>query len=126
MLTITLDTGAMIALERNEKRMRQLLVDVQHRRVLLALPTAALVEWWRAEARQQRILDTGIEIVPLSMRIAKNAGEAIKVVKATPIDAIVMATAALRGDFVFTSDLKDLEALQTVFPTVRLFRATGR
>ena len=44
---------------------------------------------------------------------------------ANPIDAAVMASAASRGDVVYTSDMDDLTALQTYFPAVRLFRATG-
>jgi hypothetical protein len=37
------------------------------------------------------------------------------------VDTAVMASAALRGDVVFTSDLGDLGRLQTHFPSVRLF-----
>lgn len=39
---------------------------------------------------------------------------------ATAIDAIVMASAALRGDLVLTSDVHDLERLRSHFPTVRV------
>ena len=38
-------------------------------------------------------------------------------------DAVVMASAALRGDLVYTSDMSDLERLRPVFPSVRLLRA---
>jgi hypothetical protein len=34
--------------------------------------------------------------------------------------AIVMASAARRGDVVYTSDFADLQRLQSVFPTVRV------
>jgi hypothetical protein len=36
------------------------------------------------------------------------------------VDAAVMASAALRGDVVFTSDLDDLTLLQARFPSVRI------
>jgi len=39
---------------------------------------------------------------------------------ATTIDAIVMASAASRGDVVLTSDVGDLERLRAVFPGVRV------
>jgi hypothetical protein len=49
---------------------------------------------------------------PMSEALAKRAGEALaKVPGATTIDAIVMASAAARGDVVYTSDFGDLERL---------------
>ena len=55
----------------------------------------------------------------LEENVAKLAGEAIgRVAGATPIDAIVMASAALRGDIVYTSDIGDLERLKAFFPNV--------
>jgi len=36
------------------------------------------------------------------------------------IDAIVMASAASRGDVVYTSDFDDLERLRSFFPSVRV------
>ena len=38
----------------------------------------------------------------------------------SPIDAIVMASAAQRGDLVYTSDVGDLEKLRSYFPEVRV------
>ena len=50
------------------------------------------------------------------------AGEALATVGKGPsvIDAIVMASAARRGDRVVTSDYGDLDRLRGVFPGVRL------
>jgi len=39
---------------------------------------------------------------------------------AIAIDAVVMASAALRGDVVYTSDTADLEKLRCRFPGVRV------
>jgi hypothetical protein len=39
---------------------------------------------------------------------------------ATSIDAIVMASAAQRGDVVYTSDVEDLGRLSRFFPAVRV------
>jgi hypothetical protein len=53
--------------------------------------------------------------------MARLAGEALaKVKNATAIDAFVMASAALRGDVVYTTDIEDLERLRAFFPGVRL------
>ena len=62
-------------------------------------------------------------VEPLDERLAKIAGAAAGLVGASAVDAIVMASAAQRGDVVFTSDLSDLQRLQRVFPDVKLFRA---
>jgi hypothetical protein len=54
-------------------------------------------------------------------RIAQRAGEGLAAVKgATPIDAIVMATAALRGGLVYPSDFGDLDRLRSHFRDVRV------
>jgi len=39
---------------------------------------------------------------------------------ATPIDAIVMASAAQRGDIVYTADVENLEKLAGYFRAVRV------
>lgn len=53
--------------------------------------------------------------------IARHAGQALAAVSgATTIDAIVMASAARRGDIVYTSDVDDLTRLASFFPSVRV------
>lgn len=55
------------------------------------------------------------------MVLAKSAGEALAVHRqATLADSIVMASASLRGDVVYTGDTEDLTALQRYFPNVRV------
>jgi hypothetical protein len=60
--------------------------------------------------------------VVVSVDVAKAAGVALarmpRVDAALTIDAIVMATAALLGAIVLTSDVSDLERLGTAFPAV--------
>ena len=63
----------------------------------------------------------GVRVELVDMALAKNAGEALAAVPgATAIDALVMASAARRGDAVFTSDFDDLTRLQAFFPSVRV------
>jgi predicted nucleic acid-binding protein len=121
---VTLDTGALIALERGDKRMRTLLLAATEDRVVLTVPAIVVAEWWRGRnARRLRILEA-VDVEPTSGAIARSAGEAIAALPgATPVDAIVMASAAMRGDVVFTSDIPDLQRLQQHFPGVRLLRA---
>lgn len=59
---------------------------------------------------------------PLSLTLAEIAGDALAVVGSGPsvVDAIVMASAAQRGDAVLTGDVDDLQRLNEVFPNVRV------
>jgi predicted nucleic acid-binding protein len=124
MAALTFDTGALIALSRGDKRMRSVLVAAQERRAVITVPAVVVAEWWRAESKRARLILARISIEPVSERLATIAGEALAAVpRATAIDAIVMASAAQRGDAVFTSDIDDLDRLRRHFPEVRLFRA---
>ena len=77
-----------------------------------------MVEWWRKGQGQSAILALGT-VEPLKESIAKAAGEALaKVAGATAVDATVMASAAQRGDRVFTSDPTDMQRLQGHFSAV--------
>lgn len=118
---ITFDTGALIALERRGQRVRQVLERATEQKVRITVPAAVVTEWWRSRNDiRERILGA-VRIEPLSERLAKVAGEALAVVKgATAIDAIVMASAAERGDVVYTSDVADLAKLAGYFRTVRV------
>lgn len=121
---ITLDTGALVAIERRKQRGTQLLELAKQRQAVLTAPVPVVTEWWRGRTDvRERILDA-VNVEPLSIAVAKSAGEALaRVPAATAIDAIVMAFAAARGDVVFTGDLDDLQRLQAVFPTVRILGA---
>ena len=66
-------------------------------------------------------MKSDLMVEPLEEATAKLAGEAMAAVpKATVVDAIVMASAASRGDVVYTSDVADLERLRAFFPSVRV------
>jgi predicted nucleic acid-binding protein len=88
------------------------------------VPAVVVAEWWRVDSRRSRLILERVDVEPVSERLAKIAGEAVAVVPgATAVDAIVMASAAQRGDAVFTSDLDDLDRLRRYFPGVRLIRS---
>ena len=114
----TFDSGALIALERRDLRMLIKLRVLHQAGVPITIPANAVVEWWRKGHGQSAILALGT-VEPLKESIAKAAGEALaKVAGATAVDATVMASAALRGDRVFTSDPTDMQRLQRHFRAV--------
>lgn len=123
---LTLDIGALIGLESRRHRMCKVFDTAVHDGVVMTVPTAVILEWWRAGAgsklREQILRCARVE--PLDERIAKLAAEAmVRVRGATPVNSVVMASAALRGDVVYTSDCADLDRLRSVFPMVRVLSA---
>jgi predicted nucleic acid-binding protein len=118
---ITFDTGALIALERRGQRARHVLERATEQKVRITVPAAVITEWWRSRNDIRERILAGVRVELLSESLAKVAGEALAAVKgATPVDAIVMASAAQRGDVVYTTDVSDLAKLAGYFRTVRV------
>jgi predicted nucleic acid-binding protein len=121
MIGLTFDTGALIALERRRQRMREILERALSTDQPITVPADVVAEWWhgRTDVRE-RILEA-VDVEPLTEALAKRAGEALAAVRgSTLVDAVVMASAASRGDIVYTSDVEDLFALGKRFPGVRI------
>ena len=118
---ITFDTGALIALERRGQRARKILERATEQKVRITVPAAVITEWWSSRSDLRERILAAVRVEPLSEGLAKVAGEALAVIKgATAIDAIVMASAALRGDVVYTTDVSDLAKLAAYFRAVRV------
>jgi predicted nucleic acid-binding protein len=121
---ITLDTGALIALERRGQRMKEIVERALAKDQPLTVPADVIGEWWRGRTDLRDNILESVDVEPLTETLAKLAGEALASIKgATLVDAIVMASAASRGDIVYTSDVEDLERLRRRFPGVRVLRA---
>ena len=117
----TYDTGMLIALDRRRPRAMAVHEWLAEERIRVTLPWVVVAEFWRGRTDRRDAILRSIEIEAPSVSLAKTAGDALAAVKrATVVDAIVMASAALRGDVVYTSDLDDLGLLQRHFPSVRL------
>lgn len=118
---LTLDTGALVALERRRDRVLRLLRAAQQRGQPVTVPAAVVAEWWRGRSDRREAILAALLIEPMEESLARLAGEAIAAVRgATTIDAIVMASAARRNDVVLTGDLDDLGRLATYFRGVRI------
>ncbi|HZS42549.1 MAG TPA: PIN domain-containing protein [Polyangia bacterium] len=127
MAGLTFDTGALINLERRRLDMRKLVEVALEDQVPVTVPAVVVAEWWRTgrHTRERETILRMFVVEPLTEYVAKLAGEALtRVPRAGTIDAIVMASASLRGDIVYTSDLGDLARLQErVFRSVRIEQA---
>ncbi|MBX3188820.1 MAG: PIN domain-containing protein [Labilithrix sp.] len=118
---LTFDTGVLIALERRQQRAWSIYRAARASKVRVSVPTPVIAEWWRGRTDAREHVKSGLTIEALSETVADLAGEALaKVRGASVVDAVVMASAALHGDVVYTSDVHDLERLRSFFPSVRV------
>ena len=116
---LTFDTGALIGLERRRHAIRAVFATAIKHGIPIVVPTVVIAEWWRRGAREDeraKIL-RAVRVEPLTQPVARLAGVAVGLVPgAGTIDAIVMASASLRSDTVYTSDPDDLIALRDGVP----------
>lgn len=120
---LTFDTGALIALESRRLHMRRRWQAALESGRIVTVPAAVITEWWRGRSDVREQILASLRVEPLGERLARIAGDALAAVRgATAIHAIVMASAAQRGDVVYTSDVDALERLRSFFPAVRVLR----
>ena len=124
-MSLTLDAGALIAVERGDRRVVAILTRAVQRKLVLAVPTGVIAQVWR-DGRKQATLarllaSRSLEIVPLDDSAARAAGQLCGVRGTSDvIDASVVLCARARGHGVLTSDPDDLARLD---PSLRLERA---
>ena len=119
---LTLDTGALIAIEREDRRVARLLEKARQRQLWIAIPAGALGQAWRGGARQvplARFLALPeVEIEILDEMRARQAGQLCGIRGTSDvIDASVVLCAKARGHRIITSDPEDLSRLD---PTAEL------
>jgi len=120
--SLTFDTGALIGLERRRPHVRRLHQTALLEGVPVVVPSVVIAEWWRQGKREKeraQILRT-LVVEPPDERLARLAGIAVGLVGACVVDALVMASASIRGGLVYTSDPDDLGRLADVFRNVRV------
>lgn len=119
-MTFTFDTGMLIAVERRKRRATEALRAIVRRGLLPIVPAVVYAEWWRGRTDIREEILSFVLVEDMPPALCRAAGEALGAVRgATLADAIVMASAALRGGgVVYTSDADDLHRLQRHFPAV--------
>ncbi|HYQ42551.1 MAG TPA: PIN domain-containing protein [Polyangiaceae bacterium] len=119
-MTFTFDTGMLIALERRKQRATEAFRNIVRRGFLPIVPAVVYVEWWRGRSTIREEILAAVVVEDMPPSLCRAAGKALGAVKGSTLaDAVVMASAALRGGgIVYTSDVDDLKRLQRHFPTV--------
>jgi len=123
MAGVTLDTGVFIGVERRQRRALALWEKWALNGTTLTVPAVVIAEWWRDRQWDAARWLEGVEVEPVDEALARIAGEVLgelRLGREHTIDAIVMASAAQRGDTLYTSDFDDMTRLATKFPGVRV------
>lgn len=113
---LVLDTGALIALDRGDKRMLVLLQRAIDQGRTFRVPVGVVGQAWRngrVQVALARFLNgDGVEIVPLDEQLARSCGELCAATKSLDvIDASVVLLAGKNRDPIITSDPDDLRRL---------------
>lgn len=120
---LTLDAGALIAFERNDRRAVLLLARALEEALELAIPAGVVGQVWRDGRRQARLARLlaarQVTIEPLDDQRARAAGQLCGVRgTADVIDASVVLCARARKHRVVTSDPDDLAALDATLASI--------
>ncbi len=120
---ITLDAGALIAVDRNDRRVTVLLAPARATRARAEIPAGALAQAIRRPERQVRlarlIRQPTTDVVSLDRVDATNVGRLLAVSgTADVVDAHVVICARRAQQRVVTSDPDDLRALDPTLETL--------
>lgn len=121
---VVLDTGALIAFERNDRRMRTLVELVIAHRGELHVPAGVVAQAWRDGARQARLarlLGSGsVAVTALDTEEARAVGALCREADASDvIDASVALLARRHAALVVTSDPGDIQRIDPELDLVR-------
>jgi predicted nucleic acid-binding protein len=108
---LTLDTSALIALEKKRKGMSEVVKAAEEAGQPITAPANAIAEWWRGRTDRRDYVRKMFIVQDVDERIAKLAGEALAWLKRhrgeiddrVTIDATILATAALHGPNLYTA-----------------------
>lgn len=122
---LTLDAGALIALERTDRRMLTLLARAAEVGALITVPATALAQVLRLPARQARLMrllrQPTTATVPLDRAAASFVGQLLGATKTSDIaDAHVVVCARRARQAVVTSDAEDLRRLDPTLSLVEI------
>ena len=119
-MALTLDTGALIAVDRGDRRTWVLLGAANRKGRVVTVPAPVVGQVWRDGARQARLATVlaACRIESTTDEMARAAGVLLGQARQSDVvDALVVLGAVRRGDEILTSDPADLSALMAASPT---------
>ena len=119
-MTLVLDAGALIALERNDRAMWRRLKAAQLHEDVPVCHGGVIGQVWRGQGPRQSLLVkafAGIDVRPLDETLGRAAGELLALTRRRDVIDAALVLIAHDGDHIVTSDPDDIEPLA---------RASGR
>jgi len=122
---VTLDAGALIAIDRGDRRMIALVEEVLDSGGRFQVPVGALSQAWRNGQTQAKLArfvrGAEVQMVPLDEALARACGELLAATGTSDvIDASVVIVARQHHALICTSDVADLKALDKRAVLVRV------
>jgi len=109
---LTLDSGALIAAEKGDRRFWALWKEALDRGATVTVPAAVLAQVWRGNNVVIARLLEGCDVETLTEERAKQVGRRLAAARSSDvIDASVFIGAVARRDAVVTSDPSDIDRL---------------
>ncbi|MBE7517993.1 MAG: hypothetical protein HS107_01995 [Thermoflexaceae bacterium] len=124
MAGLTVDAGALIAIDRGDVRAFEYLAVARRRRVPIVVPAPVVAQAWRSarNARMAQFLALAF-VEDLTYPLATKIGLLLAASATSDVvDGAVIVGAAARGDDVLTSDPEDLSRLAAAAPRAGLSR----
>ena len=116
-MTLVLDAGALIAVERSDRAIVALL-KAEHRAGRVPVTHGGIVgQVWRDGARQARLarLLAGVEITPLDDVLGRRVGSLLARTQTDDVLDAAVVLLASDGDLIVTSDVSDLATLAAAY-----------
>ncbi|HSL07557.1 MAG TPA: hypothetical protein VK887_06215 [Pseudonocardiaceae bacterium] len=112
-MSLVLDAGALLAIDRRDRRVGALLRVAQQERIVVRTSPAAVAQVWRHGARQAQLARTlaGVAAPPLDLDRGKRLGLLLGVTDSCDVVDAHVASLAQAGDQVLTSAPDDLQRL---------------
>ncbi len=110
-MTLVLDAGALIALDRNERPMWTRLKAVAQADELAVTHGGVVGQVWRGGPRQARLAAAlaGIDVKALDEALGRSAGELLAATGMSDVVDAALALLAVDGDEIVTLDRNDME-----------------
>ena len=112
-MTLVLDAGALIALDRNERPMWTRMKAVSQASQLPVTHGGVVGQVWRGGPRQARLATAlaGIDVKALDEALGRSSGELLGAAGMSDIVGAALALIAVDGDEIVTLDRDDMETL---------------
>lgn len=117
-MRMVLDAGALIAIDRSDRRVAGLIALGRRAGADLVTMAPVVAQAWRDGARQVHLARAlaMIDVVAMDLNAARSAGELLKVASSSDVVDASVALLARPGDQILTSDPGDLDTLVKARP----------